>query len=139
MLLRIAHGDILSNERLTRFGLANSAACNNCQEPRETIEHKFVKCQKANDIWQMINSLMPDNWEDEMERLSIRKVLGLEGDLNRLQLTVCAEVLTRINSQGGKPYDTRNIVISSLHTILNCETLQRDESLQLENCLMGIT
>ena len=47
IILRIAHGDVYSNERLYRFGLINDPKCNNCNEVAESINHRIIDCPKA--------------------------------------------------------------------------------------------
>jgi len=52
-LLKLAHGDIYTNERKFRYGLTNSPQCN-CGEI-DTIEHRFIRCRLTKKIWQTIN------------------------------------------------------------------------------------
>ena len=43
IILRVAHGEIYTKEKLHRFGLTDSPVCPRCQET-ETLEHKFIQC-----------------------------------------------------------------------------------------------
>ena len=49
-VLRVAHGDVYTQERLRRFGLSNTDRCPRCDEV-ETLEHRFVSCEYAKRIW----------------------------------------------------------------------------------------
>ena len=51
ILLRVAHGDIFSNARLARFGLRADAACQNCQNPSESVAHRIKDCVSASEAW----------------------------------------------------------------------------------------
>ena len=49
-LLRAAHGDIYTREKLFRFGLIDSNQCPRCDEV-ETLRHKVIECEYAHKIW----------------------------------------------------------------------------------------
>ena len=136
ILLRIVHGDIFSNERLARFGLIEESACNNCEDQIETITHKFLTCTKAREIRQLINRIMPGTWADDL--VDIGKVVGLGGDLSRLELSIVSEILTRINAMGGKNYDSKSLTLTALHTIVNCENLNVNEKETIDNLISEI-
>ena len=50
IILRVAHGDIYTNEKLTRFGLADDPSCPRCDQI-ETLRHKFIECSYVKRIW----------------------------------------------------------------------------------------
>ena len=110
IVLRVAHGDIYSNERLTRFGMLNDSKCNNCDEAIENITHRFVNCPKTKEIWNILSEASPNLWYALQDGTNLKQVLGCTGDLNRLELKMIAEVITRINSQAGKILDPKSLV-----------------------------
>ena len=55
-LLRVAHGDIYTKDKLHRFGLIDSNKCPRC-DSQVTLEHKFITCEYAARIWQVVGTL----------------------------------------------------------------------------------
>ena len=101
-MLRIAHGEIYTKEKLHRFGLVDSEICPRCDQV-ETLAHKFFKCEYVKEIWKCvlattnklrinpidINSLdydVPDSF------------LASNLDNNQAIMTLQAEILKRILS-----------------------------------------
>jgi len=50
LMLRIAHGDVYSNERKFRFGLVESPDCTRCGNV-DTTTHKLFECEALRDLW----------------------------------------------------------------------------------------
>ena len=124
MLLRVAHGDIYSNDRLCRFGLREDSKCENCDEQIETIVHKFAICEKISEVWNSLNVFLNEIDEDPIE-FSLKSVIGLRDRPGTLALPLKAEILSRINSRAGKTYDPKAIIKLAMHTILTCEPSQQ--------------
>jgi hypothetical protein len=49
-LLKIAHGEIYTQERLVKFGLTNESSCPRC-DCVEDLEHKIYRCHYVERIW----------------------------------------------------------------------------------------
>ena len=91
ILLRIAHGEIYTKEKLCRYGLIELPTCPRCDQV-ETLRHKFIECEYIARIWTEFNVKMglTDN-EDPINR-----IMGAYRNCNRAILTVTAETLLRI-------------------------------------------
>ena len=94
-ILKIAHGDVYSNERKYRFGLTDSPNCARCQQV-ETVEHKMKDCFYVKKIWDATK-----HWVDKLRIQSapidpIDLTLGAFQDSNLTSMTIIAEVLLRI-------------------------------------------
>ena len=90
-LLRCLHGDIYTNERLSRFGLRDNPMCDDCNEV-DTLEHRLVACTRTTEI------LM------QVERQTIKLGQGVINFGNY-------EMITRVMAA----YDSSSIAILSLH------------------------
>ena len=98
LLLRVAHGEIYTKEKLNRYGLSDSPLCPRCQMV-ETLRHKFIECPYVDRIWKIAlrytNKLTTENLS--LERLD-KVILGFHLNSNRTILTIYAEILQRIMS-----------------------------------------
>ena len=96
VILRIAHGDIYTKDKLSRYGLADSNACPRCGE-LEDLRHKFIECAYVKQIWRHLlpvtNVLTTSN---QINEDITKAALGTLVDSNPLVLTINAEILTRI-------------------------------------------
>ena len=93
LLLRVAHGDWYSKERLFRFGLADDPLCESCGQI-ETISHKALKCQVKFNIWKSLarqENIDLDSLAEPMEF-----VLGMHKHENLASIVVHAELLSMI-------------------------------------------
>ncbi|CAI9103398.1 OLC1v1001867C1 [Oldenlandia corymbosa var. corymbosa] len=71
------YGRLLTRDRLLQLGLmVENANCPLCEDSLETVEHLFIKCQFAKDLWLQIRSWIqfPENWlkVDGSRRLAYR-------------------------------------------------------------------
>ena len=123
ILLRVAHGDIYTNEKLFRFGMQPSPLCPRCQEI-DTLQHKFLNCDYIKRIWaeaykytRTIVTTNPAN-EDPTEA-----ALGAYKDANIATVTLNAEILLRISWLKPNNYlvHPKFIVKSAITTILKNE------------------
>ena len=96
LLLKVAHGEVYTKERLHRFGLIDSNACPRCGLA-ETLVHKFFECHYVSRIWQAAKPLI--------EKLSTRMTqpienskmaLGMNLNSTLSSITLNSEILTRI-------------------------------------------
>ena len=93
-ILKTAHGEIYTKEKLHRFGLADSSSCPRCGQV-ETLEHKMVDCDYISRIWACANTFI--------ERLTnlnqvdkYKAVVGGQIESTLTTLTINAEILQRI-------------------------------------------
>ena len=94
--MRVAHGDVYTNERKFRFGLIDDPKCARCQHV-ETLKHKFYECLYVKKIW--------DELGRKLNKLSINYaiidpeplILAAYKDGNPAIMTLTAETLLRIS------------------------------------------
>ena len=97
-LLRVAHKEIYTKEKLHRFNLIDSPNCTMCGGI-EDFRHKITECEYSKRIWtetfkltdKLSNSVVAGNQVDTLE-----KALGADKDSTVLTLTIHAEVMQRI-------------------------------------------
>ena len=137
IILRIAHGDIFSNERMCRFGLVDNPGCANCNEPIETITHRLLDCEKAQRAWQQLERVKEKLGLEEMQSIDIENALGTSGTLGKLELALNAEILHRLAAIGGKIYCPVELVKSGIKTIANGERLSCETGKKFEEVING--
>ena len=97
ILLRVAHGDVYTKEKLNRFGLSDTPQCPRCGDI-ETLQHKFLTCDYVKRIWEatfkLTRKLRPFDINEEKANL----VLGLTRESEPIILSIHAEILLRILS-----------------------------------------
>ena len=97
-MLRIAHGDIYTNEKLFRFGLTDSDKCDRCDET-DTLRHKFVDCAYVKEIWKHLYRLTNTILTNNPNRLDpVGASLGTSIDTSPTVTAINAEILQRILS-----------------------------------------
>lgn len=139
-LLRIAHGDVYTNDRLFRFGLNNEPKCVNCNSLREDLRHRLIECTKAREAWELLERILV-NLGYLSITLSLEGVIGA-GEDNRtpkLALTLRAELASRLMAKGGSIYNPRMIVAASLRTILTVEKMPTAKSREIRAQLEDLT
>ena len=96
LLLRIAHGEIYTKEKLHRFGMIDSPQCPRCEEI-ETLRHKFIECPYVERIWTLIRNLTSRLTIGDLDLETPEKFLiGSYLISNCTTLTLNAEVAQRI-------------------------------------------
>ena len=88
-ILRFAHGDVYSKERLFRFGLSDTPQCEHCQDI-ETVNHRIYECNYAKNLWQEVGVLTGTN------SLAIEMIVGAYADCSKAMLTIHAELILRL-------------------------------------------
>ena len=111
LLLRIAHGEIYTKEKLHRYNLAESNLCPICDEV-ETLERKFISCHYAKRIWQVLNNL--EGLTHNREAEPVQAILGAWLDSDMLNVTIRAEVLLRLSYLKEQNYVMRPIIFVKL-------------------------
>ena len=95
ILLRVAHGEIYTREKLTRYHLRDDPSCPSCQEI-ETLAHKFVECNYVKEIWKHTFRIL--EVETEPSDIQENRIVGCYKNSSKLKLAVQAELLLRILS-----------------------------------------
>ena len=121
-LLRVAHGDVFSNERLHRFGLKDNPKCCNCNEPNESPRHRILDCPTARRTWNLLEETKLRLGLNQLSDYSLENILGAKDKLSQIELALQAELLLKIISTSDT-YDPKRLVKSSLKTISYCERL----------------
>ena len=134
-LLRVAHGDIYTRERLFRFGMTPDPSCPRCGM-LETLQHRYIECDYVKRIWrlakvasQAVTSGNPAN------ELDTQAALGAYLDSNLAILTFNAELLDRINILKEDNYLLlpKVIVKNALNSLI-----KREKKQQLKTSLKSI-
>ena len=90
-LLRVAHAEVYTKERMHRFGLRDSSTCPRCDES-ENLNHKIYECEYIKRIWRHYASLIGK----PINREPCKYVLGMHLNETIADLTARAEILQRI-------------------------------------------
>ena len=90
LLLKIAHGDWYSKERLHRFGLTDHPYCDLCGQI-ETIKHKIFECPSKTRVWQSLARLEGTDLNQIAE--PIEYALGMHKHDDPSHLAVHAELI----------------------------------------------
>lgn len=93
-ILRVAHHDVYTKERVTRYGLGNDQTCSEIED----LRHKLVDCNYVRRIWSAtfrvtdkvavaipVNNVPVEN-----------KILGATSSPDKLVIAIHAEILQRI-------------------------------------------
>ena len=123
VILRVAHGDVFSNERLHRFGLRDEPKCSNCNEPYESPLHRILECPAARRAWLLLEEAKARIGLRQLTDLSLENILGAKDKLFKVELALQAELLLKIISESEK-YTPERLVKSSLKVISYCEILE---------------
>lgn len=96
VLLKVAHGDVFTKEKLHRFGLIDSPLCARCNMI-ETLQHKIYECEYVARIWRETLNVTNRcktirNPNEPIEN----QILGASTDTSVIILSIHAEVINRI-------------------------------------------
>ena len=93
-LLRVAHGEIYTKERLVRFNLIDNPICPRC-DGIENLAHKIQNCDYVKRIWQACTLALG---EHNNGIINIKTTIGANLESTPIGLTLRAEILQRILS-----------------------------------------
>ena len=92
-VLKVAHGDIYTQEKLNRFGLADSSKCPRCDQI-ETLQHKVIECQYAARIWTEVDILSTKLGSPvDPNSDPVTRIIGAGKNENLSTLTLKAEIM----------------------------------------------
>ena len=124
ILLKVAHGEVYTKEKLHRYNLIDSDSCPRCGET-ETLKHKFIECDYVKRIWQhaatLTSNLMTTN---QVLIESCMLALGSYIESTPTILTLHAELLLRIlylKDDQNYLVHPKNLVKHCLKYIARCE------------------
>ena len=129
ILLRLAHGEVYTRDKLYRYNLIENDRCHVCGET-ETLNHKFITCVYAQSIWEIVNNLngMIPEANSEPEQI----VLGAWLNSDKLNLTVRAEIIQRLSYQRDQNYVIRpNLIVKMAINSLRL----KEENAEFKNLL----
>ena len=90
-LLRVAHGDVYTKDKLKRYGLIDENICPRCDEV-EDLDHKIRSCAYVKRIWLATCELL----KEAPNQNSMTMIMGTKLDQTLTSLTVKAEILSWI-------------------------------------------
>ena len=122
-ILRIAHGDVYTNNRLFRFGLIESPKCAHCDSATEDLEHRLITCPTAASAWHQMNRKLQDLNLSPIEEIKLETILGAGEALNKLEQTLVAELALKLAAGNINKLSPLNMVNSSLKVIAIGERL----------------
>jgi hypothetical protein len=128
-LLRVAHGEIYTQERLARFGLSNDVGCPRC-DLVEDLEHKIYKCTYVDRIWTLITNKIGLTNYDRLEA-----IMGVHTELELLNVhTEILQRILRLPKEGEYLIHPKHFVKLAIKNVLKNE---RNEKVRntLENLL----
>ena len=97
VLLRLAHGEFYTKERLHRFRLIDSNQCPRC-DMVETLQHKFIECEYVRRIWHKANTFKDSLVSVRHNQLDpLKATIGCYQESSTTSMTLDAEILLRIS------------------------------------------
>ena len=125
IILRVAHGDIFSNSRLTRFGLRQDSSCLNCAAPSESVQHRLFECNSAVEAWRELERAKITLNLKTPTDLSLENLMGAKDRVGKIELALQAELMHRLAS-GGAVYNPRELIKRVVKYIGYSERLSPD-------------
>ena len=131
--LRLLHGDVYTNERLTRFGLRDDPECDQCGQI-DTLEHRLTECQRTLNLIVGLERISKKlrqinfNYEDFD---TITRLTAAYRDSDVTTVTLHAEVLKHIIFKNDTP---ENIIIENLIA----RTLSLESNEKIKNKLRAL-
>ena len=92
ILLRVVHGDIYTQSKLHRFGLADNDTCPRCNHT-EDLRHKFIECDYVKRIWSAVEGYLNSTNLDIDQDL---KILAAYPGASLTAMTLTAEIMQMI-------------------------------------------
>ena len=129
-LLRVAHGEIYSRERLHRFRLTESPNCPNC-DLIETTQHKIYDCAYTQRIWaetfKHTNKFLVDpNSNQDISQ----KVIGACEYSDIIALAIHSEILQRIRHSSTFLLRPKTLVTNAIRYLRS-----KEKSIKVKNKL----
>ena len=132
-LLKIAHGDMYTNDRLMRFGLRDNDNCDRCGNT-DSRTHRIASCPKALELWNELRRLNSQTRLREDNPDLVKEVLGMTEPI-KSELVIHAEILqclnaginSKLNSLPAKV--TLKVLLSKLYSVESRTTKENIKAL----------
>ena len=97
LILRIAHKELYTKEKLHKFGLIDSPLCPRCDQV-ENFEHKIFRCEYAQRIWKeaFSKTIRLNTGGIPLNGDTLYRILGGGVENSIITLTIHAEIIARI-------------------------------------------
>ena len=135
ILLRIAHKELYTKEKLYRFNLINSPQCPRCDEI-EDFNHRVMDCEYVKKIWDetlKISAKLNQGGRPGLDRLS--QILGGGIENTVATMTLHAEILSRILQLKD---DSRYLIRPKVMVEMALRFLIKREKGKVKNSLMAV-
>ena len=102
---KMLHKRIVTNKLLYDMGIVDASTCPYCDEPEETIEHAFLKCNGVKEFWNELERWLKLHIDNSLKILNIEKIMST-GTLDNIvdKSIVAAKRVIYKNRQVGKRY-----------------------------------
>ena len=136
ILLRVAHGDVYTKEKLFRFGMNESPNCPRCGEI-ETLQHKLISCGYTKAIWDKVLELTKEIKPFDVSSDRTNLIIGAIEGMEPIILSIHAEVILRIlGLKDDATYMLRPVTIARLALELVAKRERKDEVKQRIKALL---
>ena len=135
ILLRVAHKELYTKEKLYRFNLINSPQCPRCDEI-EDFNHRLMDCEYVKRIWDetlKISAKLNQGGRPGLDRLS--QILGGGIENTVATMTLHAEILSRILQLKD---DSRYLIRPKIMVEMALRFLIKREKGKVKNSLMAV-
>ena len=125
-VLRIAHGDVYTNDRLHRFGLVDNPACLHCNHPIENLIHRIIECPTAEMAWRHLNQRLSDLGLTPLRNINLENIMGAGDNLSKIELAIVSELALRLASGNVNATCPLTLVRNTLRTVAIGEKMATD-------------
>ena len=95
-LLRIAHGDVYTKDKLYRFGMSDNDKCSRCNGV-ENLRHKFLECPYVERIWASAKPIITKLNSSNIRAVdNLQLAMSTAADSSQASMTFSAELLQTI-------------------------------------------
>ena len=135
-LLRIAHKELYTKEKLFRYGLIDSPTCPRCDQI-EDFEHRLFRCDYVSRIWNetLRLSLKLNTGGQPHNGDTLVRILGANIESSIATLTLHSEIILRILSV---PDDANFLIRPKKFVELTIKSLIRKEKGKTQNSLKSL-
>ena len=107
---KMLHMRIVTNKKLQIMGIRNDSQCPYCDEQVETIEHAFLECEAAKEIWKEVETWLKTSINTTIKISNLDKIFGtgMEHDIVEKTIIATKRVIYR-HRQKGTQYTLREV------------------------------
>ena len=126
-VLRIAHGDVYTNDRLFRFGLTDSPRCLHCDHLNENLMHRLIECPVAANAWQQLNIKLTELNMNPINEVTLETIIGAGELQSKIELTLVSELALRLATGNPNKVTSAVMVNNCLRFVAIGEKLSTEE------------